>query len=45
MGVNIKISDDEFSTIAKMVEKSNGKYGSVEEWLSSAIVEKFLKEN
>lgn len=45
MGVSIKISDDEFSTIAKMVDKSNGKYGSVEEWLSSAIIEKFLKEN
>ncbi len=42
--VNVKISSEEFSTISKMVEKSNGKYGSIEEWLSSAIIEKFLKE-
>ena len=45
MAVNIKISDEEFSTIQKMVESSNGKYDSIEEWLSSAIIEKFLKEN
>jgi len=43
--VNIRISEDELSTIRKMVDQSNGKYGSVEEWLSSAIIEKFLKEN
>ncbi len=43
--INVKISRDEFSTIEKMVDKSSGKYGSVEEWLSSAIIEKFLKEN
>lgn len=45
MGVNIKISEDEFSTIQRMVTKSNGKYESPEEWLSSAIIEKFLREN
>ncbi|MFH0752924.1 MAG: hypothetical protein V1914_05015 [archaeon] len=43
--VNIKISEEEYSTIAKMVEKSNGKYDSIEEWLSSAIIEKFLNEH
>ena len=43
--VNIRISEEELSTIRKMVDKSEGKYGSVEEWLSSAIIEKFLKEN
>ncbi len=42
--INVKISQEEFSTIAKMVDKSNGRYGSIEEWLSSAIIEKFLKE-
>lgn len=45
MGVSVRISDDEFSTIAKMVERSNGKYRCIEEWLSSAIIEKFLREN
>lgn len=42
---NIRISEEELSTIRKMVDKSDGKYSSVEEWLSSAIIEKFLKEN
>jgi len=45
MAMSIRISDDEFLTIQKMVGKSDGKYDSVEEWLSSAIIEKFLKEN
>lgn len=42
--VNIKITQDELSTIRKLVDKSSGKYNSVEEWISSAIVEKFLNE-
>lgn len=42
--VSVKISRDELSTIQRMIDGSNGKYSSVEEWVSSAIIEKFLKE-
>ncbi|MBI2672855.1 hypothetical protein HYX19_01210 [Candidatus Woesearchaeota archaeon] len=42
--VNVKITQDEFNTIRKMVDGSSGKYNSIEEWISSAIVEKFLNE-
>ena len=42
--VNIKITQDELSTIRKLVDKSGGKYNSIEEWISSAIIEKFLNE-
>lgn len=43
--VKINIAEAEFTTISKLVAASNGKYNSVEEWLSSAIIEKFVKEN
>ena len=42
--VKVTISESEFTTIGKLVAKSEGKYNSVEEWLSSAIIEKFVKE-
>ena len=42
--VNVKITQDELNTIKKLVDKSSGKYNSVEEWVSSAIVEKYLNE-
>ena len=43
--VKINISESEFTTISKLVAQSEGKYNSIEEWLSSAIIEKFVKEN
>ena len=43
--VSVRISEEELATIQRMVAKSDGKYNSAEEWLSSAIIEKFLKEN
>lgn len=43
--VKINIAESEFTTISKLVANSQGKYNSVEEWLSSAIIEKFVKEN
>lgn len=43
--VKISIAESEFTTISKLVAASAGKYNTVEEWLSSAIIEKFVKEN
>ncbi len=43
--VKITITESEFTTISKLVSQSEGKYSSVDEWLSSAIIEKFVKEN
>ena len=43
--IKVSITESELATISKLVSQSEGKYNSIEEWLSSAIIEKFVKEN